>query len=504
MELPNDEMTVRDYAGVLRRRWWVIAAFVGVAVVLSLATSLAQDQVYEAEARLLVETGGGDSLFADDSELRGADATRAIQTEIEVIEGERVRTRVERRLEIDDPAEAEARAVGVTDVIVVTVRSNDPEQARDLANAYVEEYIEERRDQAVEELLAAGEQIQEKLAELQVSIDELASDDPLRSSLLAQQAAFQETLGQLQVDAGLKTGGAAVVQIAELPVDPVEPTPLRSAAIAAFIGAVLGVIVVLLAERLDDSVRTEQDVAKITTSPTLAVVPMDPPPDPRPVSISSPNDVAVEMFRGLRNNLIFLGLEQHVGLIQVTSAVAGEGKTTTAANLACVFAQAGRSVVIVDCDLRRPQLHNTFSVSRSPGFTDQMMGADDVTPHTIRVGDGATLDVLPAGAVLSNPGELFLRDRCADVLQALTARYDFVIVDSPPVLPVADAVALSRHVDAVLFVIEARSTSSGDAAEALARLGQAGAPTAGVVLNQAGRRGGTYAYRSEAMDSTSA
>ena len=490
-------MALGDYVGAIRRRWWLVLGAVVLSTAIALGLSAAQTPLYEAEARMLVETRSTDTIFGTGIDLRGIDATRAIETEIKVLEGERVRSRLVDILDLaSDPPEVEASILDATDVVAVRVRSADPREAQRLANSYVQAYIEERRSQSVDNLLAASAQVQDKLAELTDDIEGLDEDDPQRSVLLAQQAGFREILDQLQVDAALKTGGASVVESAELPSDPVVPTTMRNVALAVCVGLLVGLGIALLREHLDDSLRTEDDFARVVPLPVLAAVPEDAPHDGRPVALSSPSDYFVEVFRGLRTNLQFLGLDQPVKLIQVTSSLPGEGKTTTVTNLAVVLAQAGRKVAIVDGDLRRPRVHQVFSVPQAPGLIDLLVGEPlEFVAQRLEFSDGSGITVVASGAVPANPGEVLSSNRAREALAELGAHYDYVLIDSAPVLPVADSVALAGAVDAVLFVAQARHTSRRDVAEAIGRLTRVGAPVVGMVLNQVKSAGpAVYAY----------
>jgi capsular exopolysaccharide synthesis family protein len=231
----------------------------------------------------------------------------------------------------------------------------------------------------------------------------------------------------------------------------------------------------------------------VTDVPTLAVVPVEPPPDNRPVALSEPHEFAVEIYRGLRTNIQFLGLDKALRIIQVTSSLPGEGKTTTASNLAVVLAQAGGQVVLVDADLRRPRLHEVFTTPATPGLTELLLGERlEMAVNHLEGG----LHVVTAGMVPPNPSEMLSSSRVGALLADLASRYDYVIVDSAPVLPVADAIALSGSVHGVLLVAQAHRTSKHDVTEALARLERVGAPVFGLVLNRAraGSRDGGYGY----------
>lgn len=487
------EMTLRDYGAVVLRRKWTVAGAVLLALLASLIVSLLQEPIYEAEAQMLVEPRSGETVFQEDPTLNVQNLERAIQTEIQVLEGQRVRERVQADLGLPDlPPKASASAVGSTDVVSVRVQSGDPEAAQRLADAYVSAYTVTRQEQARSSLQAAEAELQLKIDELQAQID--AAPTEQRGALVTQQATFKQRLDQLQIEAALTTGGASVVKSADLPEDPVKPTPARTAALAGVLGLLLGLGAAFLLDYIDDSVKSHEDLESMSDLPVLAVVPVEPPPDNRPIALSEPHEFAVEIYRGLRTNVQFLGLDRPMRIIQVTSSLPGEGKTTTATNLAVVLAQAGRTVVIVDADLRRPRVHEVFLVPPTPGLTEALLAEpiDMVVSHL----DG-NLHVVAAGTVPPNPSEMMSHSRVGGFLEELAARYDYVIVDTAPVLPVADALALSRVVHGVLLVAQANRVSQREVTESLSRLERVGAPVFGIVLNraQASRSdGGTYGY----------
>jgi polysaccharide biosynthesis transport protein len=485
------EMNLVDYWRVLVRRKWIVVAAVLMALLGSLIMSLLQDPIYEAEAQMLVEPRSSAEVFEEDPALNVQTLERAIDTEIQVLEGQRVRERVQSDLGLDElPPEVNGSPVGTTDVVMVSVRSEDPRAAQMLADAYVSAYTETRREQAVESLSATGAELQATIDDLQAQIDAEA-DPEQRATLVAQQATFKQRLDQLRVDAALTTGGASVVKAAELPDDAVEPQPLRSAALAAVVGLLLGLVAAFLVEFVDDSVRTDEDLEAITDKPVLAVVPTEPPPDNRPIAFSVPQEFAVEVYRGLRTNIQFLGLDAPMKVIQVTSSIPGEGKTTTAANLGVVLFQAGHEVVVVDGDLRKPQLHELFAVPPAPGLTEALLG-EPIEMVVNHLDPG--LHVVAAGHVPPNPSEMMSNPRVGAFLRDLAVRYEFVVVDAPPVLPVSDSVALARWVDGILMVVQADRVSKRDVTESLARLERIGASVFGLVLNRAATTAGEGAY----------
>ncbi len=508
------ESTLRDYSNVaVRRKWFIIVAVV-LAVGSALLMSALQTPVYQASAVMAVRTLPGDSIFG--SGYSGyIDPERAIQAEVLVLQGAPVLDRLKADLGLTaDPPSVSGSAVASTDAIKVSVSAGDPQTAAVLANAYVKAYISTKRDATVNGLIEASTVLQNQVTDLQAQIDALdkrvQSADPngraqletdlasQRQQLVNQQANFKEKLDQLSVDAALSSGGAQLVQPATASGEPVVPTPLRSAVLALVVGLLIGLGAAFLVDYADDTLRSTEQLEEATGGiPVLAVIPTDPPPDNLPIVLSRPGDFAVEAYRTLRTNLQFLGVDRSLKVVQITSAVAGEGKTTTAANMAVVLAQAGNRVLLVDADLRRPRLHQVFSVDNSRGLSDALLG-ETLKMLLIPIElDGATLDLLPAGRPPANPAELLGGRRVKAIVAEAAEHYDIVVVDSAPVLPVTDSVALSGAVDGVLVVAQAGRTTTKQVEETVAALNRVGAPLVGMAMNKVAvrkRRGGGYSY----------
>lgn len=263
--------------------------------------------------------------------------------------------------------------------------------------------------------------------------------------------------------------------------------------LAALVGLLIGLGAAFGIDYLDDSIRTQNDIAQSGGSlPVLAAVPIDPPIDNLPVSISQPDDPAIETYRTLRTNVQFMGLDRSLKVIEVTSGGPGEGKTTTATNLAVVLAKAGNRVVLVDADLRRPRIHEVFALPNTRGLTDILLGdpAEGIAKQVLD-----NLSVITSGAIPPNPSEMLSGQRMDAMLHDLQRRFDYVILDTAPVLPVTDAVAMSQLVDGVLLVIQAGRTSRPNLTQTLASLRQVAAPLLGYVLNRARMsRSGRYGY----------
>ncbi|HUP70145.1 MAG TPA: polysaccharide biosynthesis tyrosine autokinase [Acidimicrobiales bacterium] len=501
----SSELELRDYLQVLRRRRWIVALATLIVVGAALTSSLLQTPVYRASAELLLQARSTESLFDPNSGVRN-DPVRAVQTEIQVLKSQPVRDAVRRQLGV--APKVSASPIGQTDVIAVKAESTDPRRAAAVANAYSKAYIDFRRTQAVNDLFAAAKEIQVKVDDLQGQIDALpapstdpreranaaadaAATEARRTSLLQQQALFKQRLDQLQVDAALKTGGAQLVTEASVPSDPVKPTPKRTGVVALAVGLMFGVVLAFLFEYLDDTIKSKEDLGRATGDiPTIGLIPAvgswKDRGEPMVVSLTDPKSPVAEAYRSLRTSIQFIGLDRPMRTIQVTSPGASEGKSTTIANLAVALAQAGQRVVIVCCDLRRPRIHDFFGMSNTVGFTSVLLGDTPLSAAIQKVRGQERLAVLASGPIPPNPSELLSGRRTVEVLTAVQAEADIVLVDCPPVLPVTDAAVLSSRVDATLLVATAGETTRKEMARTIELLSHVDAPILGTVLNGAG------------------
>jgi capsular exopolysaccharide synthesis family protein len=508
------ELELRDYLVILRRRLGTIVAVAVVAVSVSLVVSYVQTPRYRAGAEVLLQPSGAGDPFNPSPNQR-ADPARAVHTEIRMLESEPVRAAVRKTLGSVPPVSA--TSIGETDVIKVAATSTDPQRAARVANAYAEAYVDLRQQQAVDGLLKAVEKIQVKVDELQAQIDSLdqqiaqmppnarvAPDNPLvprRTVLIQQQAAFQGRLDEVQVTANLKTGDAQLVTPAATPLRPVSPRPRRDAAVALVVGVLLGVAVAFLREHLDDSIKTKTELERVADGlPTLGIIPVEATwrvrDEPFIVSRAEPFSPSAEAFRSLRTALEFISLDRPVHTVQITSPKAGEGKTATLSNLAIALSRAGKRVAVVSCDLRRPRLHEFFGVPNTVGFTSVLLGEMSLEAAVVRVKGETNLGVLASGPLPPNPSELLASARTAEILTALQAHFDMVLVDSPPVLPATDAAVISGRVDVSLVVARAGETGRREMARTIELLRQVDAPLIGVVLNGARHEPGSgYGYQ---------
>jgi polysaccharide biosynthesis transport protein len=481
--------------GVWRRRVAIVLAVL-VIVGFSMVISSSRPTVYEATAEVLVQRSGVELALDPDSRPR-TEPDRLVETEIRILASPAVKDAV--RTSIGEAPSVSANPAGDADVISITARSSSAERAATIANAYADGYVSVRQRQTDEAANAAAAEIQKRVTDLQREVD--AAQGENRAGLLAQQTALRQQLDQVQVLRAVKSGAAEVVTSAALPTAPVAPRPGRAGLLAALGGLGLAVAVALLLERVDDSLRTKGQLERAAGLPVIGTIPtvsasLASLGRSSVVSLTTPRSPATEAYRTLRTAVQFLPIDG-VTMIQVTSPTAGDGKTTTLANLGVALARAGQQVALVCCDLRRPKLHEFFGMTNDVGFTSVLLGKVPLSAALQQVPDQDRLYVLASGPLPPNPSELLSSRRAREVLASLRAEAEIVLIDSPPVLPVSDAMIIAGLVDITLLVCAADRTSTRDVTRAVEQLRQVEAPLAGAILNGAGPEssyGGKYGY----------
>ena len=491
------EPSFRAYLQILRRRkWWVaVAATLGLAA--SLAFSLTAHKQYSATAQLLVQPSVNASGLgaAQPQPVTQTD----VQTELQLVTSAPVQQAVRAKLK-SAPA-VSAAEVGQTNVISITATSRVPSQAALVANLYATAFVQYRQSVAESSLASAEAQLRSQISALGQQLRSFRGDttSPAASALLNQQAVLKEQLAQMQVSGAVDSGDVVLVTPAQTPTLPSSPKPAQDALLGLAAGLALGLGAAFLRDSLDDKLASKEAAEHAGGAPVLAMTPVVTSwrrqQQPLVVVASEPTSPAAESYRSLRTSLQFARQERQLRSIVVTSPGVAEGKTATLANLGVVFAQAGERVVLVSCDLRRPRIGAFFALDEQDGMTSVLLGQRTLEEAVQPVPGFDRLSLLPAGPVPPNPAELLNSARAQDVFARLRERFDLVLIDSPPVLPVTDAAILSRHADATLMLAAAGQTRRGDLHRAVEKLDQVGATILGIVLNKVTRQTGrTYGY----------
>lgn len=303
-------------------------------------------------------------------------------------------------------------------------------------------------------------------------------DQSVRYNVLAREAdtarsiydGLLQRFRELNASAGIALSNITIVDRAEVPSSPSSPSLPRNLAIGLLLGLALSGIAVFLRDQLDDVIHTPEDVeAKLGLS-LLGVVPRSELASPL-AELAEPKSAIAEAYNSMRGALLYSTPKGLPKVIVVTSAQAAEGKSTTSYAMAAGFARIGIAPLLIDADLRRPALHRLAGVNPEKGLTDLLISQGEPADVTIEMQAGdAPFDLLPAGPLPPSPSELLSSPRMAQLLEIFANRYGVVIVDSPPVLGLADAPMLAAIADGTVFVVEAERGRSGSLKAALRRL----------------------------------
>ncbi|MFC7305775.1 polysaccharide biosynthesis tyrosine autokinase [Streptomyces monticola] len=319
---------------------------------------------------------------------------------------------------------------------------------------------------------------------------------------------FADAVERLETPPGnhLAPVSLGITQQAAKPAAPVSPNGMLNLAAGLLGGLLLGAALVVLLETLDTSLKNSEALGDLVKLPVLGTIPFDShAPDQPLANADSAHSPRAEAFRRLRTNLQFAQVDDRPRVLVVTSSLPGEGKTNTAANLALSLAEAGVGTCLVDADLRRPCVARTFGLVQDAGLTTVLIGRAGLE-DVMQQGPGG-LAVLASGAVPPNPTELLASDRMGETLRELAGRYEAVIVDTAPLLPVADTVGLAPLAQGALLVVRASKTSRDQVRTAADALRTVGVRTLGTVFSMAPlakskKYGGAYGSYGESVPAT--
>jgi capsular exopolysaccharide synthesis family protein len=307
-----------------------------------------------------------------------------------------------------------------------------------------------------------------------------------RSLRIAQELAkrFKELVEMLETPPDKQVSSVKVEVVAgpELNEEPVAPRPVRNVSLALLLGLVVGLGAAVLREVLDTTVKSSESLQELASAPVLANVPFDPAAKDRPLLTGAGRRSArAEALRQLRTNLEFVDVDHPVQVLVVTSAIPGEGKSSTACNLAILFAETGKRVLLIDADLRRPCVANYLGIEGAAGLTTVLVGQakiDDVLQRW-----GSDLWVLPSGVQPPNPSELLGSRHMAELIGGFRKDYDMIVIDCPPLLPVTDGAVVAARADGALLIARSRKTTSSQVTAAAKSLSTVDARLLGCVFN---------------------
>jgi capsular exopolysaccharide synthesis family protein len=516
----------REYLATLRLRKWSILVILLLCLGLALAYTAQQTPMYTSIAKVQVTNPiaafqTGNALANPNMQTEQALATSSLVSKCAVL--------LLRNPGVTDPAAAQGNpgdsdykpplcslhqldAVPVPAGLVKSVNANvgqtstimeisasDPKRlnAQRLAEAFARAYVGVRTLQAQQYVDNGRQPIEGQIARFQPQLNSLYSriQHLLELNIPATQLSalankLSDQINNLNADliqlSPSKISPPIIAADANLPGKPSSPNKALNAALGLAIGLILGIGIAFLREMLSDELRGRADFEEHAGVPVLAVIPKVASwrrkSEAKLITLDQPKSVVSEAYRTLRTSILFSAMQRGLHTIMVASANAGEGKSTTAANLAVVLADSGKRVVLISADLRKPRLHKFFGLETEPGLSNALAGESTVW-DTLQAPQIENLRVMVSGPVPARPTELLQSEAMGELVADLRDVSDFVIIDTSPILPVADALVLAPLVDGILLVADASITTRSAVTHTRELLDQVDARLIGAVFN---------------------
>ena len=496
-------MDISVYIRPLLRWWWLIAAAIIVAAVSTFLTVLQQPDRYEAKTTLMIGRAINDPNPTQ-GEFYLAEQLAAAYADI--VEQEPIREATKTALELGQLPEYLARAVPQSQFIEIFVTDTDPLRAQVVANELANQLILQsptgagsedqlRRDfvsRQLDDLQLQILQTNDEITELQENLGLINSASELQDTQ-NQITALQQKLFTLQTTyatllSNTQQGASntlSIVDSADLPGYPVGPNKSLLILLAAGIGFILAAGAAYLLEYMDDTLKTTEEVSDELGLPVIGLI-----GDTKESDVSkngvyvsqNPRSPVAESYRQIRSNLNFLSVDKSLRTIMVTSPNIDAGKSSVSANLASIIAQGGKSVILVDADLRRPTLHEYFHLKNDCGLAGLFLNGLSMD-EAVKSPENELFQVITSGHSPPNPSELLSSNGMDHILRRLKELFDFIIVDSPPSI-VPDTIDLGSKVDGVLLVIRPGLTRKKIAKTMLEQFSMSNSRMLGVVLNR--------------------
>lgn len=520
------ELDLKMYARVLWHWSWLVLLCTIVAGSGAYIFSILSVPVYQATTTLLIDEARNSNTSYQDL----LTSERIARTYAELMERPTTLAKVAERFNIDVETLRQAiSAITVTTIrdtqlVKVAIEGVSPELVAAVADTLPQVFITEISAIQTQRFAESKKSLEQQLTTLsnevnlkQIAIDELGNSltaaeevrlGELRNELTQYKNSYANVLRsyeELRLTEVQSVDSIVIVEKATAPTAPIRPRTLINVLLALVVGAMLALGVIFLIEYLDDRVKTPQDLYKVVNTPILGAIAQLPSTGPRKkdehslrqeslITANQPRHPITEAYRSLRTSLQFSSVDDAMRSLLVTSATPGEGKTTTAANLAVVLAQSGRAVILIDADIRKPQQHKIFHLPKSPGLTDAMVASNSPLAFFLHDTEVPNLRVMTSGKEAPNPAELLGSKRMKQVIESLHAEADVLVFDAPPLLAVTDAQVLASQVQGVLLVVNTEKTPRAVVARAAESLLRGNGHLFGAVLNRLARSPRSYYY----------
>jgi polysaccharide biosynthesis transport protein len=508
-ELSESTVDIKEYFYLFWSWAWLILLAGLVAGVTAYIISAGMVPEYEASTRLLVSAP---------SSISGVDPTSLVtaqtmtSTYSQMLMDRPVLEGVIDQLKLQTTPEELKKVVSVsvvtnTQLMTVTVRDMHPTQAANIANAMASVFADRIRELQSQRYAASRDGLAKQVSDMESQIAatnnliSMTSDPGTLEQLQARLTQYRTIYSnlvtsyeQVRLAEEQTSTNVVVSEPAAVPLEPVSPKIPMNTLLGVMAGMLLAGAAVFVIDALDDTIKNPDEIRRRFNLPILAMIAWHESGDNRPVALVEPRSPTAESFRSLRTNLTYAALDKPLRRILITSPMPQDGKTTVASSLAVVFSQNDKNVVLVDADLRRPQVHRRFGLHNRLGLSDMFIRPPEMLSSMVHESSTPKLAVITSGGLPPNPSELLTSKMMGQILDRLNAAFDLIVIDTPPLLTVTDAAALAPAMDGVILVAKPGSTKLGAFRQSLDQLRAVGARVLGVVLNDVKPSSRKYGY----------
>jgi non-specific protein-tyrosine kinase len=505
---------LRRYLAIFQHWLWLLVGAAILAGGVGHVSARLTPKVYRAETLVMVNEAPASKSTTDYVTL--ATNTMLAKTYAEVLTTRPLLEAVAQRLGLEpqavDKGNIKIELIEQTQLIKVSVEDRDPARAAEIANALVAVFAEQNQADQAARYVLSKQTIEAQKVQVDTLVEDVAAQlanlpgDPehqaQREQLAASLAQYRQasttlslTYGQMQLAEAQALSNIVQKEPAVAPEAPIRPNVPQATFLAAVVGLMLAVGLVLLIETLDDTLKDPQELTRLYGLPVLGVIMAHAVPEQQPITLAEPRAPVSEAFRALRTMLQYASVDRPLRSLMITSVAPEDGKTTIAVNLAVSLAQGEQKVILLDADLRRPAVHTRLGLANRDGLSELFV-RPQISLNGNLQGAAPNLRVLTSGELPPNPAELLGSAKMAQILEKLQAEADLTLIDCPPVTAATDPVVLAGQVDGVLLVVKPGVTRLPALKQSLEQLQRVGANILGVILNDVAlkRSGYRYAY----------
>ena len=505
----DEGLDVRQYLAVLSHWAWLLILSAVLAGTVSLLVSLNMAPIYRSTTTVLVNEAPATKNADYNSVLMSKQLT---STYAEMMANDLVLKQVADQVRIANTPEEMRKWISInpvrdTQIIQVAVQTTDPAFSASIANAIVSAFSTQIQEIQTKRFSQSKLTLENQLAETDKQITsfvkqaEMATTPGEKDRLDAKVVEYRTIYSNLltsyeQIRLSEAQSVSSVVQVvpAVSNPDPVEPNIWRNTILAALLGFLIAAVALIARESLDDTVKTPNEITRMFDLPILGVINHHGSEGTSPITVSEPRSPFSEAYRALRTNINYASVDRPLRTLLITSAVPGDGKSTTIINLGVVLAQNGKKVIIADCDLRRPQIHTHFGLTNRQGMSTLFALSGDGLNSVRQSTPVDGLTVVTSGSLPPNPSELMGSQKLQTILASMRNAADIILIDTPPTLTVTDASALAPSLDGILLVVRPGKTKMSALRQTVEQLRQVNARILGVVMNDVAVSGKPYSY----------